>query len=186
MLLKNVVLGQGTDPQSIESITLDKEKLKNLQNLIINGLKPDKWFKKYASNAWQQKYLKNNYTGVAKDLMNAKVQDIEDLAKIVVDSFENVAGIAKSMATAQSNVNKATKPSTGTEQTTVTQPGASSKITEPSGPATTEKPSSESKKIAVKTAKEVYKSLHDRFGDIPEETVEKIIAVLALNDMIKQ
>lgn len=184
-LLKNIVLKNAETP-SIESMTNDKKQLKMLQDLIINGLKPEAYLKKVASKAWQQKYIKNKYADIAKDVMNSSVGNIEKIAADINEKFENVSTIARNALNAGGATSKNSVGTTGTQQATGTQPGASSNVSEPTantGRGGTN--DTEAKKTAVNTASELYKTLHDRFGDIPEETVKKVIAILAYHDNVK-
>lgn len=182
-VVKNLVIDPNAS-RSIKSMTDDRKQIQNLQNLIINGLKPEPYLKKVATNAWQQRYLKNGYSEIAKDIMNAKVSDVETVAKTVIEAFKDVSAIARLAIDSQTTAPKSTKGSTGSEQTSTTQ--LSTDSAKSSGSEQTGLGGSDAKKVAVGIANDVYSSLPSKFGDIPAETVKKIIAVLAYNDMIKQ
>lgn len=188
LTLRSLVVGPTQNDGVLGSPQKDvidnKKQMQTLQNLIINGFKPDKTIRRLTSRAWLQKYLKNDYAGVATDIMKAKVQDLEKIGKDVIDKFQDASSIVKSLMDVQSMAKTA-----ATQSTATTPPTSSSEplSTTPSKPS--DSPSNQgtnAKNVAVKTAKEIYSQMHDKFGDIPEETVLKIISMLAYNDMIKQ
>jgi len=187
--LKELIVGS-TDQTTISGITDDRLRSENLRDLIIKGFQPDGAMKKLSKN-WQKKYIKSNFSEIAKDLMNANVGKIEEISKEIVEKLSNVSEIAKSLTGAQNTAAKQTFQTSGTEQTNVSQPTGSSNISDPSSSKATAGADdvvnklSASKKQAVKTANELYASMEDKFGNIDSETVRKIIAVLAWHDNIK-
>lgn len=175
----DVIIGK-TDPKSSDYA----DKIRTFERLVKLGLAPQGILKKF-SRTWQDKYLKNQVNRVAQELLRCNMRQFEDLAKKIEESLQNVGQVAQG-AFGASNVTSQTSPTTGTEQSKSTQPSDASSQTDKTQQSGTGSTSNPDSKKALTVADKVFNDIRSDFGTLDPDTVKKVIAVLALNDLVKR
>lgn len=181
--IKDIILGT-TLPRNNQDTS---EKLKTFEDLIKNGLQATGILKKLLGNTWQQKYLKNNYKGIAQEILNSNVKSFEEVANNVLTNIKNVDAVAQSAVGATQAAAKQTTSTTGTEPSQSTQSTGGTTPTQKTNNSNTGSPSqSKETKQALAVADKVYSDISTDFEGLDAETVKKVIAILAHNDKVKQ
>ncbi len=142
--LSTIVTGKSSeelsDQNAINNLDVkEKGNLKNMQKVIVNGLKPSGALGKLGKN-WIDKYLrgKKGLQSLARDLLKMSPNDINKISQTVTSSLKNAEAIGQAAAgasqqatvgsnpSASSNVSGSSQPEQGTAGTKsgATAPGA--------------------------------------------------------------
>jgi hypothetical protein len=151
---------------SIHSLSSEnKEKMAELQKVILQGLKPEGLLAKLGKN-WVTKYMggKQGLKQLAQDMLKMSVKDLNALTKSVTDALKNVDAVGQAAAGA------AQQASTGTTSSTSGEASSSSEPSKGTGP--------NAEPEAAKHADAVYSSVKDSVQDVKEDDVKKVIDAL--------
>lgn len=161
-----------------------KNKLADLQKVIVNGFKPSGALAAIGKN-WIDKYLKGKkgLRQLANDIVKMRLKDLNVVSNNVTTSLKNVEAVGQAAAGAA-------------QQGTVGTTGSTGSAASKASAATTGTSSSKSGSVAPgaqvpdqgaeKLARAVYDDIKGDFDDVDEKTALAVMRTLASNGKLKQ
>lgn len=120
----------GKNPDELDDLTSiqglgsdEKKKLKDMQNVILKGFKPNGTLGKLSKN-WIDKYMKGKkgMQQLAKDLLKMTPKDLNVIGNSVAGALKNAEAVGQAAAGASQQATTGSNPSAGTKSANSTQP----------------------------------------------------------------
>jgi len=133
----------GKDPEELADLTAvnslggkEKGNLRNMQKVIVNGLKPNGAIGKLSKN-WIDKYLKGKkgLQTLARDLLKMSPNDINKISETVTSNLKNAEAIGQAAAGASQQATVGSNPTTGSNASGASQPEQGSVSSKPGSTA---------------------------------------------------